>query len=457
MGALGARWGVWGRREPPSAPSALTAVARGQYATRVSDTATPQAPTTFRDVPRTGVIYVMHEAMARGFSYGDATWCNLGQGAPETGPLPGSAARISAIEMPEPTYEYAPVGGLPELREAVAALYNARYRRGMPSQYSAANVAISAGGRLGLTRVVAALGSCHLGHLLPDYTAYEELLEVFRAFIPIPIVLSRSDGFHLSPDLLRRVIVGSGLSAVLLSNPCNPTGNVVRGGGLRAWLDICRELSCTTIFDEFYAHYLYGAAASNDGPSSSACRYVEDVEQDQVIVLDGLTKNWRYPGWRLSWTIGPSDVIQRIVSAGSFLDGGAPHPLQWAAIPLLSAEVADQEALAIQAAFGTKQALLLDRARGMGLGLSTTPEGAFYGFVNLENLPASLRNGMDFFRAALERKVICVPGEFFDVNPGKRRSHIPSRLRSYVRLSYGPSIETVAEGLDRLDDMIRDA
>ena len=29
---------------------------------------------------------------------------------------------------------------------------------------------------------------------------------------------------------------------------------------------------------------------------------------------------------------------------------------------------------------------------------------------------------MGLFRAALEKKVIVVPGEFFDVNPGKRRS-----------------------------------
>src|SRR5438093_837688 len=38
----------------------------------------------FRFVPRTGVIYVMHEAMARGFSYDDPHWANLGQGSPET-------------------------------------------------------------------------------------------------------------------------------------------------------------------------------------------------------------------------------------------------------------------------------------------------------------------------------------------------------------------------------------
>ena len=53
------------------------------------------------------------------------------------------------------------------------------------------------------------------------------------------------------------------------------------------------------------------------------------------MVVDGLTKNWRYPGWRISWTLGPKAVIEAIASAGSFLDGGANHPFQNAALPLL--------------------------------------------------------------------------------------------------------------------------
>ncbi|MBL8788477.1 MAG: pyridoxal phosphate-dependent aminotransferase [Deltaproteobacteria bacterium] len=409
----------------------------------------------YRTVPRTGVIFVMAEASARGFRYGHPEWVNLGQGAPETGPLPGAVARMSSVDIALEAHEYSPVGGLWELRETVAHLYNQRYRKGLPSQYSAENVAIASGGRVALTRIAAAIDAVNLGHLLPDYTAYAELLETFDRMIPIPVVVSEREGFHLSPARLREEIVGRGLGAVLLSNPCNPTGRVIRGGELRAWVDICRELGCQLIFDEFYAHYLYDDVALAEGPSSSACRYVEDVDKDPVVVIDGLTKNWRYPGWRLSWTVGPKQLIERVTSAGSYLDGGAPHPLQVAAIPLLAPEVADQEARAIQAAFAEKRKLLVERTQQMGMQLAVAPQGAFYGFVNLDNLPESLRNGMDFFRAALEKKVIVVPGEFFDVDPGKRRRHIPSRLKNYVRLSFGPSFESVREGLMRLDELVR--
>ncbi len=421
----------------------------------MADAPSPIQPETFRPVPRTGVIYVMTEAARQGFSYGAPGWSNLGQGAPETGPLPGAPDRIDRIDIEEAAHEYAPVGGLLELREAVAALYNARYRRGMPSQYTAENVAISGGGRVGLTRVVGSLGRVHLGHVLPDYTAYEELLEIFKAFVPIPIVLEETDGFTLSPDALRKEIVGKGLGALLLSNPCNPTGHALRGGALRAWIDIARSLGCTLILDEFYSHYLYGDAARRDGPALSACRYVEDVNRDPVVVIDGLTKNWRYPGWRLSWTVGPKDVIGRITSAGSFLDGGPPHPIQRAALPMIDQGWADAEARAIQSVFGEKRQLVIDRLRAMGVGVSAPPSGAFYVFAELRNLPPALRDGMDFFRAALERQVIVVPGKFFDVDPGRRRDHIPSRLRNYVRVSYGPSMETVTAGLDRLDELVR--
>lgn len=409
----------------------------------------------FRAVPRTGVIYVMARAAERGFRYGHPDWANLGQGAPETGTIPGCAPRVTRLELDDASHEYGPVGGIPELREAVAALYNARYRRGMPSQYTAENVCISPGGRAGLTRIASALGSVHLGHLLPDYTAYEELLDVFKAFVPMPIVLDRRAGFALSPDALRDDIVGRGLGALLLSNPCNPTGHALRGGALRATVDACRELACTLVMDEFYAHYLYDDALRTDGPALSAAAYVEDVNEDPVLIVDGLTKNWRYPGWRLSWTVGPRHVIERLTSAASFLDGGPAHPLQQAAIPLLERDHADQEARAIQGCFGAKRQLMVERVRAMGLGLDVMPQGAFYCFVNLGNLPEPLRDGMAFFEAALDHQVIVVPGIFFDVNPGKRRSHIPSRLTSYVRLSFGPDMNQVRMGLDRLDGLIR--
>jgi N-succinyldiaminopimelate aminotransferase len=406
----------------------------------------------FRPVPRTGVIYVTTEAAARGYKPGDPSWANLGQGSPEVGPLDGAPPRVEELRLAIQHHRYAPVGGVWELREAVAEYYNHFFRRGHASRYSAENVCISGGGRLALTRAVAALGAINLGHFLPDYTAYEELLSIFRLFSPIAILLDRDRGYRFGADDLRREIVGRGLGAVLRSNPCNPTGEHLRGDDLTAWVRVARELDCTLLMDEFYSHYAWADGAP--APVSAASS-VEDVDRDPVVIVDGLTKNWRYPGWRVSWTVGPKKVIEAVTSAGSFLDGGAAAPMQFATIPLLQPDRVRQEAAAIRRAFLAKRQRVLDTARDMGLVVDGTPEGTFYVWASLEKLPPPFDDGMTFFRRALEWKVICVPGEFFDVNPGKRRpGNRGKRFGHFVRLSFGPPLEEVDVGLKRLRAMI---
>ena len=408
----------------------------------------------FRTVPRTGVIYVTSEATRLGFSASNPEWCNLGQGQPETGPLPNAPARVEHVAIDVDDQEYAPVAGIWELREAIANLYNTLYRKGAKSKYSAENVCVSGGGRMALTRAAASLGQINLGHFLPDYTAYEELLDIFKAFTAIPITLDGDRGYAFSHDDLRREIMGRGLSAILLSNPCNPTGKAVMGEELQRWVAVARDLECSLLFDEFYSHYVY-RTKPGALPVESAARYVEDVDHDPVLIFDGLTKNWRYPGWRVTWALGPKKVIEALTSAGSFLDGGGSKPLQRAAIPLMSEEHVTKETWAIHEVFREKRDLLLSRLERLGVRIDRVPDGTFYVWGNVSQLPKPISDGMSFFRAALDKKVITVPGEFFDVNPGKRRSARASRFRDYVRFSFGPSKSTLEKALGRFEELVR--
>jgi aspartate/methionine/tyrosine aminotransferase len=414
----------------------------------------------FRSVPRTGVIYVTTEAAKLGFGAAAADgrddWCNLGQGQPETGPLPGAPERVHDVTIHVDDQEYAPIPGIWELREAIAGLYNRLYRRGIPSQYTAENVSVSGGGRASLTRAAASLGHVNLGHFLPDYTAYEELLDIFKAFTAIPILLEGDRGYAFTADDLRREVHGRGLSAVLVSNPCNPTGKLVQGEELLRWVDVARELDCALLVDEFYSHYVW-TGRPGQLPVESAARYVKDVDRDPVVIFDGLTKGWRYPGWRVTWTIGPRKVIEAVSSAGSFLDGGGSKPLQRAAIPLLSEAHVTAEIKAIHAAFRGKRDRLLTGLERLGVRTDRAPDGTFYVWGKVDGLPAPLNDGMGFFRAALGKKVIAVPGEFFDINPGKRRSQRASRFRSHVRFSFGPSMEAIDTALGRLEALVAEA
>lgn len=403
-----------------------------------------------RRVPRTGVIFVMHRARQHGFSYEDPEWANLGQGSPETGPLPGAPPRIESLEIDPSRRAYSPVAGMLELRQKVADFYNRIYRQDKQSQYTYENVSIAGGGRLALTRVAAALGTINMGHFLPDYTAYEELLTTFKAFIPIPILLDPGYGYRISAENLRKEIFGRGLRALLVSNPCNPTGQVVMGQQLRQWVNVAREAPATFIFDEFYSHYIYQPTPYHNMVSAAA--FVEDVETDPIIIVDGLTKNWRYPGWRISWTLGPKAVIDTIASAGSFLDGGANHPFQEHAAQLLDFDLALQETHALQETFRRKRDYVLERLTTLDIFVDAEPTGAFYVWANLANLPPPLNDGLQFFFEGLKEQVITVPGMFFDVNPGRRRSN--ARYTNYCRISFGPPLETLERGLDAIERVI---
>lgn len=408
----------------------------------------------FRQVPQTGVIYVMQRAIEKGYTPHHPTWVNLGQGAPETGSINAAPARVESIQFDPRHHEYSPVIGQKALRQKIADLYNFLYRKGKASQYTYENVSISGGGRVALTRIAASLGNINMGHFLPDYTAYEELLSVFKAFIPIPILLDVNCKYQASLEQIKNEIAGRGLKALLLSNPCNPTGQLIEGKELARWVQLARSRSCSLILDEFYSHYIYSEHQDSEIPYMvSAAAHVADVNRDPVVIIDGLTKNWRYPGWRISWTIAPKEVIQTLASAGSFLDGGACSLIQQLVLDLVEPDYVIQETRAIQTCFLKKRNYMLERLKNMGIEVEIEPRGTFYVWANLSKLPKSLRDGFKFFEQGLEEQVITVPGVFFDVNPENRRSH--ARFKQYARISFGPEMEQIEKGLNSIERMIK--
>ncbi len=413
-----------------------------------------------REVPYMGVIWVVAEAHKLGFVNGHPDWCNLGQGQPEIGPMAGAPPRILSVEMEPADCAYGPLEGLPELRVLVAETYNRLYRRGKRSQYGPQNVAIASGGRLALTRAMAALGSVHVGYQIPDYTAYEDMLDLHLGRLtPVAIRGRREDGFAVSAARLREEVEEKDLGAYIFSNPCNPTGNVVRDAELASIVALARASGMHLFADEFYSHFVYeplGPARSRPGAGPvSAAAFVEDVERDPVLIFDGLTKGHRYPGWRVGWVVGPTELVETMARTASSIDGGPSRIAQRAALTALEPAQADGETTALREAFSKKRDVMLARLTEMGIVFAREPQGTFYCWGSLEGLAEPFRDGMSFFRGALERRVLTVPGEFFDVNPGKRRRKA-SPYRQWMRFSFGPPMENMVLGLDRLQTMLRE-
>ncbi len=405
----------------------------------------------FRDIPFMGVIHVNVEAMKLGFRMGDMSWSNLGQGQPEVGEIPGAPPRISEIAFGPEDHAYGHVEGLPELREAIAEHYNRLYRAGHGSRYTAENVCVCPGGRAGLTRTAATFDDSRLGYFTPDYTAYEDMLTTFSRVDPVHLELTEKTGFRIAPDELRSRVARDKLDALLISNPCNPTGVVMRGEELAAWAELARTRGTTLLMDEFYSHYVFQNGVV--GEPASIARHVGDVDEDPIVIFDGLTKCFRYPGWRVGWVVGPKDIIRNVTAAGSFIDGGPSRPIQRGAIRALEPKQADGETEAMAAHFATKQRITVDKLGALGVEFPGAPEGTFYAWGSVANLPAPLNTGEGFMRAGFERRVLTVPGEFFDVNPHRVRKGV-SPLSSMVRFSFGPAMENLVAGLDRLSEMV---
>ena len=297
-----------------------------------------KSQSTFKEIKDIGVIWVMDEAIKLGFYNCNPEWANLGQGEPEVGEMRGAPPRIKDFTIEQGDDRYGPLNGMLALRRAIAEHYNRLYRKNKTEKYSAENVSIAMGGRLVLTQVLSIIGQTRLGYKVPEYPAYEDLINYQQQRITaVRIPSKKENNYSVSSTEFEAAIKERQLDAFIFSNPCNPTGHVVKGDELDAYLRIAREQDCAMIIDEFYSHFIYEKGRAAKGPVSAAA-FVEQVNSDQVLIVDGLTKSFRYPGWRLAWALGPKDIIADMGRAASGIDGGPSQPIQRAALQLFEPE-----------------------------------------------------------------------------------------------------------------------
>lgn len=404
----------------------------------------------FKSYPKAGVISVMEEAAKLGFSYTNPDWCNLGQGGPELAEIDGCIPRINQINLSCAQHGYAPVAGLPELRQNVADVYNFLFRKEKTQKYSGKNVLIGGGGRLVLSRIMGSFGNIKLGFFNPDYASYKGIMNVFNNVEPVEFRLDPEKSFQVDLTELEKFIIDNRIQAFLISNPCNPTGTVIQGDKLKQLILLAKKHNFSLIIDEFYFNHIY---SNGEEKMVSAAEFIEDIEDTPIILVAGLSKAFRYPGWRLCWALGPVDTIENISSVSSFLDGGASHPIQVAAVELVEKDNLLQETIAIHRRYKQKRNYMFNQLKQLGLSASI-PDGAFYIWVNLSSLPAPLNDGYEFFKAGLRKKVIVVPGEFFDLR--KNISREENLFRNYIRLSFSPTFEVVKLGMEKMKEVVNE-
>ena len=410
-----------------------------------------------RYVPYMGVIWTVNEASKLGFYNGHPDWCNVGQGQPEVGTIEGAPDRIESLKLQPSDAAYGPVGGTPEVREAIADWVNRSYRKGM-SQYTAENVSFACGGRLALTRLYSIFkDGARIAYKNPDYTAYEDYLYPLRHNCElIELRAEEKDGFTVPVERFENFMHDVRPNAFVFSNPCNPTGQVIKDEAMDRYIDAARKENCLLGADEFYATFSYNEDGSPAEKAVSALPYVKDINRDPVIVFDGLTKGFRYPGWRAGWAIGPKYLIEMINRAASAVDGGPSTMVQRGVIEELAEGHAEAELLATRKEFAVKRKMMMEGLAELGIHTpANQPLGTFYLWASIENLPGKLSDADYFFHACLQKKVITVPGHFFDVRPFRvRPTNEP--YRHWVRFSYGPNRQTIKTALERIAQVIEE-
>lgn len=145
---------------------------------------------------------------------------------------------------------------------------------------------------------------------------------------------------------------------------------------------------------------------SNWPKTNSSSLYIEDVNKDPILIVNGLTKNWRCPGFRCCWVVAPAPLIELLGSAGSYLDGGANAPIQRLALPLMDLDFIRRDTWALQRLFKEKRDFLLAELPKMGIKVKFTPIATFYIWADISDLPPPLNDCLVFLEECAKHKIM---------------------------------------------------
>ncbi len=255
---------------------------------------------------------------------------NLGQGFPDTdGPAEVIEAAVAALRGGE--NQYAPLPGVPALREAVLEHQRFHYR------LEPEDLLIT----FGATEAIAAalLALCDPGDeviaLEPFYDSY--VAAVAFAGARRRAVTLRPPDFALDVDELRAVAGGGRARVLLLNSPHNPTGRVLSRTELDAVAAVCAEHDLICISDEVYEHLVF------DGehvPPASLPGMAE-----RTLTISSVGKSFSFTGWKVGWCSGPAELVAATRTAKQFLTFAGGTPLQHAAAAALRMGPAPLDAL----------------------------------------------------------------------------------------------------------------
>jgi aspartate aminotransferase len=376
------------------------------------------------------------DAQAKALKAAGEPVIGFGAGEPDF-PTPDHIVEAAVAACRDPkNHRYSPAGGLPELKEAIAA----KTLRDSGFEVLPGQVLVTNGGKHAVYNAFTSLLNPGDEVLLPApyWTTYPEPITLAGG-TPVVVPTDEQTGFRVGIDQLEAACTPQ-TKALLFVSPSNPTGAVYPEDEVRAigeWA-VARDLWVVT--DEIYEHLTFG-----DHRFTSIATVVPEIAE-RCVVLNGVAKTYAMTGWRVGWMIGPSDLVKAATNLQSHTTSNVANVSQRAA---LAAVAGDLDAVTrMRDAFARRGATIHRMLNDIPGVSCMEPQGAFYAFPSFAEVLGKGVGGrrptttVELAEVILERaKVAIVPGEAFGA-PG------------YARLSFALGDDDLVEGVTRLGELL---
>ncbi|HSW35603.1 MAG TPA: pyridoxal phosphate-dependent aminotransferase [Candidatus Limnocylindrales bacterium] len=333
---------------------------------------------------------------------------------------------------------YTPAAGSQELREAICR----KFELENDLKYRPAQIVVSNGAKHSLSNVFTAILDPGDEVLIPApfWVSYPEMVKLNDG-IPVIVNTTESNLFKLDLQTLSKACSGR-TKALILNNPCNPTGQLYTRNELQLIGDFCVEHKILIVADEIYEKLIYG------GHSFTSIAALSEQIKEYTIVVNGVSKSYSMTGWRIGYSASSLAIAEAMAAIQSHC---ASNPNSIAQKAALQALLGPQESVeAMRMAFEERCKYMLARITAIP-GLSAhEPLGTFYMFVNITGATGKtfrdqrIVNSDDFAALLLDSKnTAVVPGTGFGA-------------ANHIRLSFALSMGNIVEGLNRLEAFVAD-
>ncbi|MCW2991933.1 MAG: aminotransferase class [Solirubrobacterales bacterium] len=347
---------------------------------------------------------------------------NLGQGFPDGGePPPLLEAAVAALRAGH--NQYAPLPGVPGLREAIAAHQRRHYGIDLDP---ATQVQVTFGATEAIASALLALVAPgdEVAMLDPSYDSYGALVALAGG-VARPIALAPPDWRVTSAEA-----IGPATRVLLLNSPHNPTGHVLDEGELELLAAACREHDVLVITDEVYEHLVF---EGRHVPMSTL-----DGMAERTLTISSLGKTQSVTGWKVGWATGPAELVAAVRGVKQFLSFAGGTPLQHAAAAGLAL---DDEARALNASLRARRDRLADGLAAAGFGV--LPSAGTY-FLSADTRPLGEPDAAALsLRLPHEAGVVAIPISAFTTQP-------TADTDALLRFAFCKRDDILDEGIARL-------